>query len=95
MAESGSGPAQKIGLIDEIGGIDDAIIYAANVAELEDYKVEYYSEKLSPEEMIIKKLLEKSDSLPGKSESFISAEWSWKAIRNANKSSNTKTLINL
>ena len=60
--------AKKIGLIDEIGGIDDAIIHAANVAELEDYKVEYYSEKLSPEEMILKKLLEKSDSLPGKSE---------------------------
>ena len=60
--------AKKICLIDEIGGIDDAIIYAANVAGLDDYKVEYYSEKLSPEEMIIKKLLEKSDSLPGKSE---------------------------
>ena len=48
--------AKEIGLIDEIGGIDDAITYAANMAKLEDYRVEYYGEKLSPEEMIIKKL---------------------------------------
>ena len=53
--------AKKIGLIDEIGGIDDAITYAANMAELEDYQVEYYGEELSPEEMILKKLLENSD----------------------------------
>ena len=59
--------AKKIGLIDEIGGIDDAITYAANMAELEDYKVEYYSEKLSPKEMIFKKLLENSDTSPKKS----------------------------
>ena len=30
--------AKEIGLIDEIGGIDDAITYAANMAELEDYQ---------------------------------------------------------
>jgi protease-4 len=53
--------AKKIGLIDEIGGIDDAITYAANMAELEDYQVKYYGEELSPEEMILKKLLENSD----------------------------------
>ena len=53
--------AKKIGLIDEIGGIDDAITYAANMAELEDYQVEYYGEALSPEEMILKKLLENFD----------------------------------
>jgi len=53
--------AKKIGLIDEIGGIDDAITYAANIAELEDYQVEYYGEELSPEEMILKKLLENFD----------------------------------
>ena len=53
--------AKKIGLIDEIGGIDDAITYAANMAELEDYQVEYYGEELSPVEMILKKLLENSD----------------------------------
>ena len=53
--------AKKIGLIDVIGGIDDAITYAANIAELEDYQVEYYGEELSPEEMILKKLLENFD----------------------------------
>ena len=56
--------AKKIGLIDEIGGIDDAIKYAANMVELEDYQVVYYGEKPSPEEMILKKLLEKSDVSP-------------------------------
>jgi len=59
--------AKEIGLIDEIGGIDDAITYAANMAKLEDYRVEYYGEKLSHEEMIIKKLLENSDTSPKKS----------------------------
>ena len=53
--------AKELGLVDEIGGIDDAITYAANIAELEDYQVEYYGEELSPEEMILKKLLENFD----------------------------------
>ena len=53
--------AKEIGLVDEIGGIDDAIAYAANIAELEDYQVEYYSQKLSPEELIIKEFLENFD----------------------------------
>ena len=53
--------AKEIGLIDEIGGIDDAIAYAANMAELEDYQVEYYGEELSPEELILRELLENFD----------------------------------
>ena len=53
--------AKEIGLVDEIGGIDDAISYAANIAKLEDYQVEYYGEDLSPAAMILKELLEKSD----------------------------------
>ena len=53
--------AKEIGLVDEIGGIDDAIAYAANMAELEDYQVEYYGQKLSPEELLIKELLENFD----------------------------------
>ena len=47
--------------MDKIGGIDDAIAYAANMAELENYQVEYYGQKLSPEELIIKELLENFD----------------------------------
>ena len=50
--------AKEIGLVDEIGGIDDAITYAANIAELEDYQVEYYGQELSPEELILRELLE-------------------------------------
>ncbi len=53
--------AKEIGLVDEIGGIDDAISYAANMAELEDYQVEYYGEELSPEELILRELLENFD----------------------------------
>jgi len=53
--------AKEIGLVDEIGGIDDAITYAANMAKLEDYQVEYYGEELSSAEMILKELLENSD----------------------------------
>ena len=53
--------AKEIGLVDEIGGIDEAIAYAANMAELEDYQVEYYGQELSPEELIIKELLENFD----------------------------------
>ena len=53
--------AKKIGLVDEIGGLDDAITYAANMAELEDFQVKYYGEELSPEEMILKKLFENFD----------------------------------
>ena len=53
--------AKEIGLVDEIGGIDAAITYAANMAELEDYQVEYYGQELSPEELILKELLENFD----------------------------------
>ena len=53
--------AQELGLVDEIGGIDAAIAYAANLAELDDYQIEYYGQELSPEELLIKELLENFD----------------------------------
>ena len=53
--------AKEIGLVDEIGGINEAISYAANMAELEDYQVEYYGQELSPEELILRELLENFD----------------------------------
>lgn len=53
--------AKDIGLVDEIGGVDDALTYAASLAELEDYQVEYYGQELSPEEIILKELLEQLD----------------------------------
>ena len=53
--------AKDVGLIDEIGGIDDAIAYAASLNELEDFKVKYYGQQLSPEELILRELLENFD----------------------------------
>ena len=53
--------AKEIGLIDEIGGINDAITYAAKISELEDYNVQYYSEVPSPEELILEELIENFD----------------------------------
>ena len=53
--------AKEIGLIDEIGGIDDAIAYAVSLSELENFKVEYYGQQLSPEELILRELLENFD----------------------------------
>ena len=53
--------AKELGLVDEIGGIEDAILYAAQISEAEDYKVKYYSQQLSPEELFIRELLENFD----------------------------------
>ena len=50
--------AKEIGLVDEIGGINDAIKYAAKISELEDYKIKYYSESPSPEALILEELIE-------------------------------------
>ena len=36
--------ALKNGLVDELGGLDDALKYAAKVAKVEDYRVENYPE---------------------------------------------------
>ena len=62
--------AKEIGLVDEIGGINDAITYAAKISELEDYKVQYYSEAPSPEELILKELIENFDVSLGNTEVF-------------------------
>ena len=37
--------AVKLGLVDELGGIDKAVLKAVDMAELTDYKVVYYPEK--------------------------------------------------
>ena len=47
--------------MDEIGSIENAITYAAKLAELEDYKVQYYGEELSPKEMLLRELIENFD----------------------------------
>ena len=53
--------AKEIGLVDEIGGINDAITYAAKISELKDYKIKYYSESPSPEALILEELIENFD----------------------------------
>ena len=53
--------AKEIGLVDEIGGINDAITYATKISELEDYKIKYYSESPSPEALILEELIENFD----------------------------------
>lgn len=46
--------ALDIGLVDEIGGLDDAIAYAAQQAELEDYDIKEMPEKDDPFEQFMK-----------------------------------------
>jgi len=53
--------AKEVGLVDEIGSINDAITYAANMTELDDYKVQYYSEAPSQQELFLEELLENFD----------------------------------
>ena len=50
--------------------IRDSITYAAKISELEDYKVQYYSEAPSPEELILKELIENFDVSLGNTEVF-------------------------
>ncbi|NEP12958.1 MAG: signal peptide peptidase SppA [Symploca sp. SIO2C1] len=54
--------AKKLGLVDEIGGIDQAIEYAAKQAELgDDWQLQEYQEVPSLEEKILKKLTSEAD----------------------------------
>jgi protease-4 len=46
----------KLGLVDEIGGLDDAITYAAKQANLKDYKVRLYPAEKSFKEQIAESL---------------------------------------
>ena len=53
--------ALELGLIDKLGSIDDAIDSMVTKLELEDYKVEYYGEELSPKELLLKELIDNFD----------------------------------
>jgi len=48
--------AKEIGLVDEIGGLHDAIAYAAEQAELEEYKLKELPEQKDPFEELMKEL---------------------------------------
>lgn len=45
---------KEIGIVDELGNIDDAIAKAVELAGLESYKLEYYPEKQDPYEELLK-----------------------------------------
>jgi len=49
--------ALEVGLVDQLGGLDDAIAAAARLAQLEDYRVEYIEPQLSPRELLAKHFL--------------------------------------
>lgn len=48
--------AKEIGLVDRLGGIDEAVACAARMANLEKYRLSAYPKKLTFEEKIMKKL---------------------------------------
>jgi protease-4 len=50
--------AQEIGLVDKLGTLNDTIAAAATRAELKDYSVKLISQKLSPKEEFIRKLID-------------------------------------
>lgn len=49
--------AQEIGLVDKLGTLNDTIAAAASRAELKEYSVKLISQKLSPKEEFIRKLV--------------------------------------
>lgn len=68
--------AQKIGLVDKIGGIRDAIADAAKLAKLGDgWQVEEYPKTRSLEERIVKKLLGAKAAPSGVRLDPLTAEW--------------------
>ncbi len=48
--------ALRLGLVDELGNIDNAITMAASLADLEDYTLVYYPKKADPFEELLKML---------------------------------------
>jgi protease-4 len=49
--------AIQLGLVDKIGGLDDAINSASVMADIEDYKVVRYFEKMDPFDIFISEFL--------------------------------------
>ena len=68
--------AKKLGLVDEIGGMDDAIKYAAKQAKLgEDWELSEYPEVRSLEERILKTLGGEEDARQQKAQDPLTAEF--------------------
>lgn len=52
--------AHELGLVDQLGGLNDAIKSAAKLANLEDYDILYVKRKLSENEIFLKELFKQS-----------------------------------
>jgi protease-4 len=55
--------ALKSGLIDKVGSLQDAVVAAARLADVENYNVEYVELPLSPRDMLLKQLARSVGSL--------------------------------
>lgn len=63
--------ALELGLVDELGDIEAATNKAAEIAELENYKVVYAGQELSPEALIIKELQKQFDVRIAKTKAYV------------------------
>ncbi len=66
--------AKKIGLVDQIGGIQDAITEAAKIAKLEKWEIDEYPKTKSLEEQILEKIIGVKATPPNPPD-MITAEW--------------------
>ena len=53
--------ALQLGLVDKIGGLEDALASASKLAEIEDYEVVRYFKEMEPFEIFISQLLDNLD----------------------------------
>ncbi|WP_071517115.1 signal peptide peptidase SppA [Geitlerinema sp. PCC 9228] len=70
--------AQKVGLVDELGGLEDAIAAAASMAELDQWQVQEYPKRSSFEERLLKQILQSRLGVDGEGslvESQLQQEW--------------------
>ncbi|NVK21844.1 MAG: signal peptide peptidase SppA [Kangiellaceae bacterium] len=57
--------AYRLGLVDKLGDLDDAIKSAAKLANIEDYDVTFVKRELDPQEVFIKQLLDNVSTKAG------------------------------
>ena len=55
--------AIKHGLVDALGSIDDAVDSAAMLADINDYEIVYMEKELSPQEQLLKQIINSSMAL--------------------------------
>lgn len=58
------GTARQLGLIDQFGGLDDALVYAAQAAKLGDWHAAYYDSEADPLASLIERLGEEEEAAP-------------------------------